>query len=231
MLREREFFTSNAVSFLTLLVSIIALILAWQANQTAQEANRIAEEQGSGQLVVLNSDTRIEIPGIRRGYDPSVVGAYITCINQIRLANLGGKRLTVTDFSTRLFYNAQEAVIETQSLGESWGAEVPTEHNLGIDDRIEVGLFTEEDFLNFYRGTVQGMDKWYSSGLLPLPIDSSEVVDVYLLIDVLFREEAATETAPAGANVSPFDAEFTFATESGEKATTPRITCAYVIRD
>jgi len=98
--------------------SIVAVVLAWNANRIATEQNHLTAAYTEPRVVVLSQkrtsvDLRSAIPA--GGTDADATDAVLSCGFQLRFANLGGGSDAIVNFDTSVHY------LETLSSFEGYG--------------------------------------------------------------------------------------------------------------
>jgi hypothetical protein len=201
------------LSILALIAGVIALVLSWQANRIANEANEIAYRQIEPNAVILNTvhEGTVIIASV-----PENEGEFdFWCQHKIRIANFGGAPESITDYIVSVFYGG--STTEARGYGEaSASGELPK----GIGG-FETILFKEKSDSSYPTS-----NEWLS---LPLLIDSFSATDIQAAIRI------STTLAIRDTNIEPIEEDFslieaayTLKTASNKTLASPRVNCWWV---
>ena len=227
-----RFDMSTLFNLVTILVSVAAIGLSWNAN-------KIAEAQNKSNIIVL-SDKNL-------GFDFDGATApvvHLACVERIRLANLGGVPDSIVDYDTVVHYQNSESVFtgDETSLAEfrlfrpttSRISFLASEELRSAMTKLEVSLFPSENF-----GNGSAIKHQLGSIEFPYAVAEHSAFDLGLSIMYavangndfnLYYEPGQSVFSSEPSNLPQLEFEIRIKLASGGVVTTPRIPCGAIGR-
>lgn len=204
------------ISIATVMFSIVALILSWQAN-------RIASQQASAHVVVIGTTWK------GGGYRQIENGQQATCSYIIRFTNLGGISTALIGYEVEVFYGDAVSKAES-SFSTLISPQMMMQYN-ATSPRIgnfEFYLFPGNSQIDFPNPTNSN-----DFLVLPYQITSYTTLDIQIIFN-LISESGAVFDNPSYYSLSghegfiPISVIYTFKTSTGQEINVPQSTCWYV---
>jgi hypothetical protein len=213
------------------ILGLVSLFFAWQANQIARETNSIMSRQITDDVVVLKMDTM----GSANTYAPPEFPEYrYGCTVRARIANQGGAATAIVKYAATLFYNGKAtkaASADDFSSEHILSAEVPFAGK-EIETNINIWLGGQEHELN-------------PDSPMPITIAPFSAIDVETEV-ILSTKDLKADTYVGSiigdANVkgqiqdgiasgySPLEVDITYFTSSGKQVSSPNRAACFLIK-
>jgi hypothetical protein len=213
---------------LALAVGMVALFFSWKANRIAEEANSIASQQLTAQVVVLSSD--YNGGGFQKSQDRDQYS--VRCRQVIRLSNLGGAATALVGYEAEIHYKDAELRVSSEDASVvSTETVSPTMRNFQF-------VFLDKDTLS----ATANFDRIDPEYYFPFPaqIDAFTTMDidsaVSFLLDGNYGEGEIDmpqyvyqyEHPESVYGLPALEVVYTFKTASGQTITTPRTLCLWL---
>lgn len=205
------------LSIITVVMSIIALFFSWQAN-------RLATQQATAQVVALDS---IWNGG---GYRQTETDQKATCKHIFRLTNLGGAPTAITGYKLIISFGQNEIISESSFASRALPEELTPQIN-----SFEIYLFSSDIQID----VPELLD---SQGVLelPYPIEPYDTFDIQTAVNFTYEAVLSLESPSrndpryfyydpmALKEYTPMLLTYTFKTSTGKEISSPSVACWYI---
>ena len=215
------------ISISGVVISIIALILSFQANRIAKESNSIAILEQTPLLVVLDSQ---KSTSFNFSYSPGRVA----CSHILRVVNMGGAKASIVEITADINYKDNKVTVD--QIGDA--PYLPKKNLTDALTNLRLFIFSNA---NPYVRELGSSPNDKDLQDFPIEIEPRSVVNIYIEIDLLVDGDAYALETPSRDNPNdvfnykpealvgfdPIDVTYHLVPAIGQSVMAESISCVY----